>query len=106
MTFKQNTGERVELYRHLNKQMRIELTRPNKPAYVLYEGKFDASTYQIGDLWVQWDAVAPRERLFEKMTDAQISAIGVHDVNVFRKLDEYDDKKSLVNDRLSTIPAS
>lgn len=106
MTFKQNTGERVELYRHLNKQMRIELTRPNKPAFVLYEGKFDASTYQIGDLWVQWDAVAPRERLFEKMTDAQISAIGVHDVNVFRKLDEYDDKKSLVNDRLSTIPAS
>ena len=106
MTFKQNTGERVELYRHLNKQMRIELTRPNKPAYVLYEGKFDASTYQIGDLWVQWDAVAPRERLFEKMTDAQINAIGVHDVNVFRKLDEYDDKKSLVNDRLSTIPAS
>ena len=106
MTFKQNTGERVELYRHLNKQMRIELTRPNKPAYVLYEGKFDASTYQIGDLWVQWDAVAPRERLFEKMTDAQISAIGVHDVNVFRKLDEYDEKKTLVNDRLSTIPAS
>ena len=106
MTFKQNTGERVELYRHLNKQMRIELTRPNKPAFVLYEGKFDASTYQIGDLWVQWDAVAPRERLFEKMTDAQINAIGVHDVNVFRKLDEYDDKKSLVNDRLSTIPAS
>jgi|GEM_PF-5556742 len=106
MTFKQNTGERVELYRYLNKQMRIELTRPNKPAYVLYEGKFDASTYQIGDLWVQWDAVAPRERLFEKMTDAQINAIGVHDVNVFRKLDEYDDKKSLVNDRLSTIPAS
>ncbi len=106
MTFKQNTGERVELYRHLNKQMRIELTRPNKPAYVLYEGKFDASTYQIGDLWIQWDAVAPRERLFEKMTDAQINAIGAHDVNVFRKLDEYDDKKSLVNDRLSTIPAS
>ena len=106
MTFKQNTGERVELYRHLNKQMRIELTRPNKPAYVLYEGKFDASTYQIGDLWIQWDAVAPRERQFEKMTDAQISAIGAHDVNVFRKLDEYDDKKSLVNDRLSTIPAS
>ena len=106
MTFKQNTGERVELYRHLNKQMRIELTRPNKHAYVLYEGKFDASTYQIGDLWVQWDAVAPRERLFEKMTDAQINAIGAHDVNVFRKLDEYDDKKSLVNDRLSTIPAS
>ena len=106
MTFKQNTGERVELYRHLSKQMRIELTRPNKPAYVLYEGKFNASTYQIGDLWVQWDAVAPRERQFEKMSDAQISAIGVHDVNVFRKLDEYDDKRSLVNDRLSTIPAA
>ena len=106
MTFKQNIGERVELYRHLNKQMRIELTRPNKPAHVLYEGKFDASTYQIGNLWIEWNAVAPRERLFEKMTDIQISAIGVHDVNVFRKLDEYDDKKSLVNDRLSTIPAS
>ena len=106
MVFKQNTGERVELYRYLNKQMRIELTRPNKPAYVLYEGKFDASTYQIGSLWIEWNAVAPRERLFEKMTDAQISAIGVHDVNVFRKLDEYDDKKTLVNDRLSTIPAS
>ena len=104
--FKQNTGERVDLFKHLNKQMRIELTRPNKPAFVLYEGKFDASTYQIGNLWIEWSAVAPRERLFERMSDAQIKAIGVHDVNVFRKLDDYDDKKTLVVDRLSTVPAS
>lgn len=106
MSFKQESGAIVDLHQYLNKPMRIELTRPNKPAFVLYEGKFDASAWSFGEYYIEWSAAAPRERLFEKMTDAQINAIGVHDVNVFRKLDEYDDKKSLVNDRLSTIPAS
>ena len=106
MSFKQESGAVVDLHQYLNKPMRIELTRPNKPAFVLYEGKFDASAWSFGEYYIEWTAAAPRERLFEKMTDAQINAIGVHDVNVFRKLDEYDDKKSLVNDRLSTIPAS
>ena len=106
MSFKQESGAVVDLHQYLNKPMRIELTRPNKPAFVLYEGKFDASAWSFGEYYIEWTAAAPRERQFEKMTDTQISAIGVHDVNVFRKLDEYDDKKSLVNDRLSTIPAS
>ena len=106
MSFKQESGAIVDLHQYLNKPMRIELTRPNKPAFVLYEGKFDASAWSFGEYYIEWSAAAPRERQFEKMTDAQINAIGVHDVNVFRKLDEYDDKKSLVNDRLSTIPAS
>lgn len=106
MSFKQESGAVVDLHQYLNKPMRIELTRPNKPAFVLYEGKFDASAWSFGEYYIEWTATAPRERQFEKMTDTQISSIGVHDVNVFRKLDEYDDKKSLVNDRLSTIPAS
>ena len=106
MTFKQDAGQNVDLHQYLNKNVRIELTRPNKPAYLIYDGLFDASNWNFGNLFIEWSATAPRERLFEKMSKAQIEAIGVFDANVFKKLDDYDDKQEQVNDRLSTIPAS
>ena len=106
MTFKQDAGQNVDLHQYLNKNVRIELTRPNKPAYLIYDGLFDASNWNFGNLFIEWSATAPRERLFEKMSKAQIEAIGVFDENVFKKLDDYDDKQEQVNDRLSTIPAS
>ena len=106
MTFKQDAGKNVDLHQYLNKNVRIELTRPNKPAYLIYDGIFDASNWNFGNLFIEWSATAPRERLFEKMSKAQIEAIGVFDENVFKKLDDYDDKQEQVNDRLSTIPAS
>ena len=106
MTFKQDAGQNVDLHQYLNKNVRIELTRPDKPAYLIYDGLFDASNWNFGNLFIEWSATAPRERLFEKMSKAQIEAIGVFDENVFKKLDDYDDKQEQVNDRLSTIPAS
>ena len=106
MTFKQDAGQNVDLHQYLNKNVRIELTRPGKPAYLIYDGLFDASNWNFGNLFIEWSATAPRERLFEKMSKAQIEAIGVFDENVFKKLDDYDDKQEQVNDRLSTIPAS
>ena len=106
MSFKQDSGQDVDLHQYLNKNVRIELTRPNKPSYLIYDGLFDASNWNFGNLFIEWSATAPRERIFEKMSKAQIEAIGVFDENVFKKLDDYDDKQEQVNDRLSTIPAS
>ena len=106
MSFKQEAGTKVDLHQYLNKNVRIELTRPNKPSYVIYNGLFDASNWQFNQFFIEWNAVAPRERLFEKMTKAQIERIGVFDENVFKKIDDYDDKQEQVNDRLRTIPAS
>ena len=106
MSFKQEAGTEVDLHQYLNKSVRIELTRPNKPSYVIYDGLFDASNWQFNQFFIEWNAVAPRERLFEKMSTAQIERIGVFDENVFKKVDDYDDKQEQVNDRLSTIPAS
>ena len=106
MSFKQDAGTQVDLHQYLNKNVRIELTRPNKPSYVIYDGIFDASNWQFNQFFIEWNAVAPRERLFERMSKAQIERIGVFDENVFKKVDDYDDKQEQVNDRLSTIPAS
>lgn len=106
MVFKQDAGEKVDLHKYLNKPMRIELLRENKEPYVLYDGLFDASNWQFNQFFIEWNATAARERLFEKMTDTQIRSIGVFDENVFKSLKDYTDKKTLVADRLSTIPAS
>ena len=106
MSFKQEAGTQVDLHQYLNKNVRIELTRPNKNSYLIYDGIFDASNWQFNQFFIEWSATAPRERLFNKMTAAQIESIGVFDENVFKKVDDYDDKQEQVNDRLSTIPAS
>ena len=106
MVFKQAAGEKVDLHKYLNKPMRIELLRENKEPYVLYDGLFDASNWQFNQFFIEWNATAARERLFESMTDTQIRSIGVFDENVFKSLKDYTDKKTLVADRLSTIPAS
>ena len=70
MSFKQDAGTEVDLHQYLNKNVRIELTRPNKNSYLIYEGLFDASNWQFNQFFIEWNAVAPRERLFEKMTKA------------------------------------
>ncbi|AUZ06366.1 hypothetical protein ADP71_31880 [Vitreoscilla sp. C1] len=106
LSFLQDVGERIDLYQYLNRKMRIELVRPDKPAFVLFDGEFDASIWQVGGFFIEWSALTPRKRMLNQLTQAQVDQIGYFQEDVFKKRDDYDDMATQLEDRMSTIPAN
>lgn len=106
LSFLQDVGERLDLYQYLNRKMRIELVRPDKPAFVVFDGEFDASIWEIGGFFIEWSALSPRKRMLNQLTQARVESIGYFQEDVFKKLDDYDDIVAQVEDRLTTIPAN
>ena len=99
-------GQPIDLFQYLNKKITLELMRPSMPPHVLFDGVLDSSGWDVGGVDMQWNALSARSRAIDSMSDGAISGIGLFDENVFKKLSDYDNKRDLVEDRLSTIPAS